>query len=78
MTDTDRWPNAFTWLQHLDQDDRAELVNDLRNALGTDDPETALNQFNAEAHAWKATAEVLADPELHHALVDKEPPGGGW
>ncbi|MGW7630512.1 hypothetical protein ACWGKO_16480 [Streptomyces griseoincarnatus] len=69
-------PDAFPWLKHLDNEDRASLLNDLSAAVDTLNPDDAISELNRVVHEWANTAIVLADPNLRAALTDKDIPGG--
>lgn len=73
--DTD-YPDAFPWLKHLDNEDRASLLNDLSAAVDTLNPDDAISELNRVVHEWANTAIVLADPNLRAALTHKDIPGG--
>lgn len=62
--------DGLRWLVYLDEDDMDALFEDLAEALRVyTGPECRVQV----AHAlwdWKATAEVQADPDLHHRLSE--------
>ena len=69
-------PDAFPWLQHLDRQDRANILSDLSAATATLNQDDAINELNRVVHEWENTAIVLANPELRAALTgDKDIPG---
>jgi hypothetical protein len=68
----DRVPRDYgdlTWLRHLDDDDLATFIAELRAAVSLayhDDDLTELNQLAAD---WRTTADELADPARRHVLL---------
>lgn len=69
---SDRVPLDFgdlTWLRHLDNDDLATFVAEVRAAVSVayhDDDLTELDQLLRD---WRATADELADPARREALL---------
>lgn len=49
------------WQRHLPPEDHAEMIRELA--------ETPARHLDAVTAAWKSTAEVYANPELHAALT---------
>jgi hypothetical protein len=56
----------FPWVQHLPREAAAEFAADLEAALGK---ANLLADLDPVIAAWKATAEIYADPELRAALI---------
>lgn len=71
-----RTPRRLTWLQHLDDGDRAEFLSELWQALaevrdGGADPGTVEHVVAA----WRTTAQVLSDPVRREVLLGELSPG---
>lgn len=72
--------NAFPWLKHLPEDDQREFFDELCDALAQAQvqttpgalvsPEAYVEVLDPLLSAWRATAEVHADPVLYKALTD--------
>ncbi len=70
---------AFPWLKHLPEDAQREFFEELSEAFGEAQtrtmpgvlvsPQTYVEVLDPLLSAWKATAEVHADPELYKALT---------
>jgi hypothetical protein len=66
---TDVLPAAFPWVRYLQKHEIQAFVVELVGALqGAESLQNPAPVVNAVA-AWKATAEVYADPELLHILT---------
>lgn len=71
--------SAFPWLKHLPDDAAREFFEELSEAFGEAQmrtmpgvlvsPQTYVEVLDPLLAAWKATAEVHADPELYKALT---------
>lgn len=63
------------WVSALDDDDRAEMLSELRAATdlleGSGDP----RPLEAALAAWKATGEALSDPDRRAVLTGQIDPG---
>lgn len=57
------------WQRHLPPEARAEMIAELA--------ETPARHLDAVTAAWRSTAEVYADPELHAALTRDSHEDGG-
>ena len=77
-TPVEHFPNlpGFAWTVSLPLDDRQKMRDDLvlslRQAMekGATDSETRWHPYDQAVYEWRATADVLADPELTHRLLD--------
>jgi hypothetical protein len=62
----------WTWLRHVDEDDRHEFKNEMQHllALGLRErSQAALDTVGQALDAWRATAEALADPQRRGVLL---------
>lgn len=70
---------AFPWLKHLPEDAAIEFFMELHEKIGDavmdtmpgvrTPAETYVKHLDPLIHAWKATAEVHADPAMYQALT---------
>jgi hypothetical protein len=68
----DRVPYDFgdlTWLRHLDDEDLATFIAELRTAVSVACHEDDLAKLEQLARDWRATADELADPARRHVLL---------
>lgn len=65
--------DGFEWLVHLDEPEMREFLNDLRAALENDEDGDVLTEASFRLYEWKASAEVLSDPELVEILAEPVP-----
>lgn len=71
--------HAFPWIRHLPEEEQRQFFEELSNAIGEAQlhsmpgvlvtPEAYASRLDPLIAAWKATAEVHADPELKEALT---------
>jgi hypothetical protein len=66
--------SAF-WTQHLDADDRALMLAELRDCLGTLESTGDPGPLETCLREWRVTAEALADPERRAVLTGPLEPG---
>ncbi|MPZ88731.1 MAG: hypothetical protein GEU81_11790 [Nitriliruptorales bacterium] len=59
----------LTWLRHLDEDDLAEFVADLRDAISLAYHDDDLAPLHETVRDWRATADELADPDRREMLL---------
>lgn len=69
--------HAFPWIRHLPEEEQRQFFEELSNAIGEAQlhsmpgvlvtPEAYASRLDPLIAAWKATAEVHADPELKEA-----------
>lgn len=62
-------PPRLRWLRYLDQEDRAECLAELWEALEDEHSDGTQEAFDDALHAWGATALALADPDRREVLV---------
>ena len=62
--------DGFGWLVHLDEPEMREFLKDLSVVLEEDD---VLVEVSFRLYEWKASAEVLSDPELVEILPEPVP-----
>lgn len=64
-------PAELRWLRHLDEEDRAEFIDEmweqLENASADADGTRGIDALVAQ---WRATANALADPERRQVLLN--------
>ena len=65
--------DGFEWLVHLDETEMREFLNDLHAVLGTDTDDDVLVEVTFRLYDWKASAEVLSDPQLVEILTEPVP-----
>ncbi|MGH3979686.1 MAG: hypothetical protein ACRDRZ_11915, partial [Pseudonocardiaceae bacterium] len=68
----ERQPADFgdlTWLRHLDDEDLAQFVTELRQTLSLAYHDEDLTSLDNAVVDWKATAEELADPARREILL---------
>lgn len=65
--------DGFEWLVHLDEPEMREFLNDLRAVLENDEDGDVLTEVSFRLYEWKASAEVLSDPELVEILTEPVP-----
>ncbi len=62
-------PPQLRWLRHLDDEDRAECLVELWEALEDEHSDGTQEAFDNALHAWKTTALALADPDRREVLL---------
>ena len=62
--------DGFEWLVHLDEPEMREFLEDLSVVLEKDEDEDVLSEVSLRLYEWKASAEVLSDPELVQILTE--------
>ena len=65
--------DGFEWLVHLDAPEMREFLKDLRVVLEKDEEDDVLTEVSFRLYEWKASAEVLSDPELVGILTEPVP-----
>jgi hypothetical protein len=68
----DRVPRDFgdlTWLRHLDDEDIATCLAELRDAVSVAYHDANLTELDQLARDWRVTADELADPARREALL---------
>lgn len=65
--------DGFEWLVHLDEPEMREFLDDLRVVLEMDGEGDVLVEVSFRLLEWKASAEVLSDPELVEILTEPVP-----
>lgn len=68
----DRVPHDFgelTWLRHLDDDDLAVCLAELRAAVSVAYHDDDLSELDELVRDWRATADELADPVRRQVLL---------
>jgi hypothetical protein len=59
----------LTWLRHLDDDDLAQFLHEVRAAVSVAYHDDDLGELEQLVHDWRATADELADPARREVLV---------
>ncbi len=62
-------PTQLRWLRYLDEEDRAECLAELWEALEDEHSEGTQKAFDNALHAWRTTALALADPDRREVLL---------
>ena len=68
----DRVPADFgdlTWLRHLDDDDLAQLLHEVRAAVSVAYHDDDLTELEQLVRDWRVTADELADPARREVLL---------
>jgi hypothetical protein len=68
----DRVPRDFgdlTWLRHLDDEDLATCIAELRDAVSVAYHDDDLTELDQLVRDWRITADELADPARREALL---------
>jgi hypothetical protein len=68
----DRVPADFgelTWLRHLDDDDLAQFLREVRAAVSVAYHDDDLSELEQLVRDWRATADELADPARREVLL---------
>jgi hypothetical protein len=68
----DRVPADFgelTWLRHLDDDDLAQFLQEVRAAVSVAYHDDDLSELEQLVRDWRATADELADPARREVLL---------
>lgn len=68
----ERVPSDFgelTWLRHLDDDDLAQFLQEVRAAVSVAYHDDDLNELEQLVRDWRATADELADPARREVLL---------
>jgi hypothetical protein len=74
----DRRPHDYgdlTWLRHLDEDDLAAFIGEVRAAVSVAYHDDDLTELDQLVRDWRATAAELADPARREALLGRFDPG---
>jgi hypothetical protein len=59
----------LTWLRHLDDDDLAQFLQEVRAAVSVAYHDDDLGELEQLVHDWRATADELADPARRKVLL---------
>lgn len=59
----------LTWLRHLDDDDLASFIRELRSAVSVAYHDDDLTELDRLVGDWRATADELADPARREVLL---------
>lgn len=62
-------PPQLRWLRYLDDEDQAECLAELWEALEDEHSDGTQEAFDNALHAWKTTALALADPDRREVLL---------
>ena len=65
--------DGFEWLVHLDEPETREFLKNLRVVLEKDEEDDVLIEASFRLYEWKASADVLSDPELVEILTEPVP-----
>jgi hypothetical protein len=65
-------PNVFPWVRHLPEQSRREFAAEWLDTLSAAAEMGNNAAVEGVVAAWRSTAEILADPELYHALVRQD------
>ena len=60
---------AWTWVRFLDQDDKLEFLQEMRDALVTASREHKAERIHETIKAWRETADSLSDPARRNILL---------
>ena len=61
-------PQSFVWLKHFTAEEIAEFFADLLEALGQSEQSKDWSSVAEVIEAWKATADIKADPAVSTAI----------
>jgi hypothetical protein len=61
----------LTWLRHLDDDDLAQFLQEVRAAVSVAYHDDDLGELEQLVHDWRATADELADPARREVLLGR-------
>ena len=65
-------PTVFPWVRHLPERSRLEFAAEWLDTLSAAAELGNNAAVDGVAAAWRSTAEILADPELYHALTRQD------
>lgn len=60
------------WITHLDGRDRLAFWSEITNAVLTGSATDDVTGLETALHAWRETAEILADPEAMAAIAEAQ------